>query len=53
MNPAYARDWPAPRRGGPPSRRSNFRVIVEGLPPTGSWQDLKVCKRVNTIDDLI
>ncbi|RCN44415.1 hypothetical protein ANCCAN_09552 [Ancylostoma caninum] len=41
MNPAYARDWPAPRRGGPPSRRSNFRVIVEGLPPTGSWQDLK------------
>ncbi|EPB68039.1 hypothetical protein ANCCEY_12876 [Ancylostoma ceylanicum] len=42
MNPAYARDWPAPRRGGPPSRRSNFRVIVEGLPPTGSWQDLKM-----------
>lgn len=41
MNPAYAREWPAPRRGGPPSRRSNFRVIVEGLPPTGSWQDLK------------
>nr|CDJ96608.1 RNA recognition motif domain containing protein [Haemonchus contortus] len=41
MNPAYAREWPTPRRGGPPSRRSNFRVIVEGLPPTGSWQDLK------------
>ncbi|XP_020780788.1 serine/arginine-rich splicing factor 9 isoform X2 [Boleophthalmus pectinirostris] len=32
----------APRgRGGPPSRRSEFRVIVTGLPPTGSWQDLK------------
>ncbi|ETN80482.1 hypothetical protein RB195_012370 [Necator americanus] len=32
----------APRgRGGPPSRRSNYRVIVEGLPATGSWQDLK------------
>ncbi|CAH8463183.1 unnamed protein product [Schistosoma rodhaini] len=24
-----------------PSRRSDFRVIVTGLPPTGSWQDLK------------
>ncbi|KAJ8287260.1 hypothetical protein GJAV_G00049520 [Gymnothorax javanicus] len=28
-------------RFGPPSRRSEFRVIVTGLPPTGSWQDLK------------
>lgn len=28
-------------RGGPPSRRSEFRVLVSGLPPTGSWQDLK------------
>lgn len=28
-------------RGGPPSRRSQYRVIVSGLPPTGSWQDLK------------
>ncbi|XP_063068120.1 serine/arginine-rich splicing factor 9-like [Engraulis encrasicolus] len=28
-------------RFGPPSRRSKFRVIVTGLPPTGSWQDLK------------
>ncbi|XP_028681241.1 serine/arginine-rich splicing factor 9 [Erpetoichthys calabaricus] len=28
-------------RYGPPSRRSEFRVIVTGLPPTGSWQDLK------------
>lgn len=23
------------------SRRSEFRVLVTGLPPTGSWQDLK------------
>ncbi|KAK2174991.1 hypothetical protein NP493_755g01032 [Ridgeia piscesae] len=28
-------------RGGPPSRRSEFRVLVSGLPATGSWQDLK------------
>lgn len=27
-------------RGGP-QRRTGYRVIVEGLPPTGSWQDLK------------
>lgn len=27
--------------GGVPSRRSDYRVIVTGLPPTGSWQDLK------------
>merc|ERR1712083_1173171 len=26
---------------GPPARRSQYRVIVSGLPPTGSWQDLK------------
>ncbi|XP_072311576.1 serine/arginine-rich splicing factor 9 [Eucyclogobius newberryi] len=32
----------APRgRGGPPSRRSEFRVMVTGLPASGSWQDLK------------
>ncbi|KAM4652168.1 serine/arginine-rich splicing factor 9-like [Discoglossus pictus] len=32
----------APRgRNGPPSRRSDFRVLVSGLPPSGSWQDLK------------
>uniref|UniRef100_A0AAZ1XCM6 Serine/arginine-rich splicing factor 9 n=1 Tax=Oreochromis aureus TaxID=47969 RepID=A0AAZ1XCM6_OREAU len=32
----------APRgRFGPPTRRSEFRVIVSGLPPSGSWQDLK------------
>ncbi|XP_033951696.1 serine/arginine-rich splicing factor 9 [Pseudochaenichthys georgianus] len=28
-------------RFGPPTRRSEFRVMVTGLPPTGSWQDLK------------
>ncbi|KAK7898656.1 hypothetical protein WMY93_019509 [Mugilogobius chulae] len=28
-------------RGGAASRRSEFRVIVTGLPPSGSWQDLK------------
>ena len=27
-------------RGHPP-RRSDYRVLVSGLPPTGSWQDLK------------
>jgi len=26
---------------GPPARRTNYRVLVTGLPPTGSWQDLK------------
>lgn len=28
-------------RGGPPQRRSGFRVAVSGLPVSGSWQDLK------------
>ncbi|XP_037548492.1 serine/arginine-rich splicing factor 9 [Nematolebias whitei] len=28
-------------RFGPPTRRSEFRVMVSGLPSTGSWQDLK------------
>ncbi|XP_021175452.1 serine/arginine-rich splicing factor 9 isoform X1 [Fundulus heteroclitus] len=28
-------------RFGPPTRRSEFRVIVTGLPSSGSWQDLK------------
>lgn len=28
-------------RNGPPSRRSEYRVVVSGLPPSGSWQDLK------------
>ena len=35
----------APRvssRSGPPTRRSDYRCIITGLPPTGSWQDLKV-----------
>ena len=26
---------------GPPARRSQYRVKVTGLPPSGSWQDLK------------
>ncbi|CAG9791142.1 unnamed protein product [Diatraea saccharalis] len=26
---------------GPPARRSEYRVLVTGLPPSGSWQDLK------------
>lgn len=26
---------------GPPARRSQFRVMVTGLPASGSWQDLK------------
>jgi len=29
------------RSRGPPARRTNYRVLVTGLPPTGSWQDLK------------
>ncbi|XP_054279549.1 serine/arginine-rich splicing factor 1B-like [Macrosteles quadrilineatus] len=29
------------RGRGPPARRSQYRVIVSGLPPSGSWQDLK------------
>jgi splicing factor, arginine/serine-rich 1 len=28
-------------RAGPPTRRSDYRCIITGLPPTGSWQDLK------------
>uniref|UniRef100_A0A1A8KAP3 Serine/arginine-rich splicing factor 9 n=1 Tax=Nothobranchius kuhntae TaxID=321403 RepID=A0A1A8KAP3_NOTKU len=28
-------------RFGPPTRRSEFRVTVTGLPASGSWQDLK------------
>ncbi|KAK6061064.1 hypothetical protein COOONC_01276 [Cooperia oncophora] len=38
---SYGGDFGGRPRGGPPNRRSNHRVIVEGLPPTGSWQDLK------------
>ncbi|XP_037699364.1 serine/arginine-rich splicing factor 9-like [Choloepus didactylus] len=33
--------WPPGGRNGPPTRSSDFRVIVSGLPPSGSWQDLK------------
>ncbi|PIK41431.1 putative serine/arginine-rich splicing factor 1B-like isoform X3 [Apostichopus japonicus] len=29
------------RPKGPPPRRSDYRCLVTGLPPTGSWQDLK------------
>lgn len=29
------------RSRGPPPRHSQFQVLVSGLPPTGSWQDLK------------
>ncbi|EHB03722.1 Splicing factor, arginine/serine-rich 9 [Heterocephalus glaber] len=28
-------------RTGAPARGSDFRVLVSGLPPSGSWQDLK------------
>ena len=28
-------------RSGPPTRRSDYRCIITGLPSTGSWQDLK------------
>ena len=38
----FSRDRGGRGRGAPPSRRSNYRVIIEGLPATGSWQDLKV-----------
>lgn len=33
--------YPTGGRSAPKPRRSDFRVIVSGLPPTGSWQDLK------------
>ncbi|CAB0028719.1 unnamed protein product [Trichogramma brassicae] len=29
------------RGRGPPARRSQYRVLVTALPPSGSWQDLK------------
>lgn len=32
---------PGRGRGGPPSKRTNNRVVISGLPPTGSWQDIK------------
>ncbi|XP_045102333.1 serine/arginine-rich splicing factor 1B-like isoform X1 [Portunus trituberculatus] len=40
--PGAARGGSGRGRGrGPPARRSQYRVLVTGLPPTGSWQDLK------------
>jgi len=36
-----AQGGPPRGRYGPPSRRSEHRVVVSGLPPSGSWQDLK------------
>ena len=35
------------RRGG--SRRTDFRVIISGMPTTGSWQDLKVRLRYSLL----
>lgn len=36
------RDGAGGRGGrGPPTKRSQYRVMVTGLPPSGSWQDLK------------
>lgn len=32
---------PTRGRGGPPTRRSQHRLLISGLPPTGSWQDVK------------
>uniref|UniRef100_A0A1I8IEP6 Splicing factor, arginine/serine-rich 1 n=1 Tax=Macrostomum lignano TaxID=282301 RepID=A0A1I8IEP6_9PLAT len=39
----YGRDFGGRGGGGGrgPSRRGEFRVVVSGLPPSGSWQDLK------------
>lgn len=35
------RDGGNSRGRGPPARRSQYRVLVTGLPSSGSWQDLK------------
>jgi len=35
------RDAPPRRSGGAPSKRTDFRVVIEGLPRSGSWQDIK------------
>ncbi|PAA77311.1 hypothetical protein BOX15_Mlig009925g2 [Macrostomum lignano] len=37
----YGRDFGGRGGGRGPSRRGEFRVVVSGLPPSGSWQDLK------------
>merc|ERR1719513_426370 len=29
------------RQGGPPSKRTNYRIRISGLPRSGSWQDVK------------
>ncbi|KAM4695343.1 serine/arginine-rich splicing factor 9-like [Discoglossus pictus] len=34
----YGAPW---GRNAPPSRRFEFRILVSGLPPSDSWQDLK------------
>lgn len=44
--PRNAAPRPYSSRGGPPIRRSDYRCIVSGLPPTGSWQDIKDHMRV-------
>ncbi|VDO05369.1 unnamed protein product [Rodentolepis nana] len=42
-NNGFRRGGAAPgfSRGSGPSRRSDYRVLVTNLPPSGSWQDLK------------
>ena len=35
---------PVGRGRGPPARRSQYRCVITGLPPSGSWQDLKVMR---------
>ncbi|KAM3181542.1 Serine/arginine-rich splicing factor 1B [Hymenolepis weldensis] len=42
-NNSFRRGGAAPgfSRGSGPSRRSDYRVLVTNLPPSGSWQDLK------------
>lgn len=39
--PRGTKGFKGSRPRGPPPRRSSYRVIVSGLPSTGSWQDLK------------
>eukprot|EP00794_Sanderia_malayensis_P014089 gene14089-15561_t len=37
----YSRGGRGGGRGSGPPRRSDYRVLISGLPPSGSWQDLK------------
>jgi len=37
---------PLPRSRGPPSYSTEYRVIIEGLPPNCDWRDLKDLMRV-------